>query len=167
MKPVIFLLVFFLATLKSKAQEVTFLKLKQAFKYENNKKVPEFSGLCIKDGILYSVNDKKTEDLKNLNYEANKVKHNDLGKVYTKSSLINKNILLNNIYKDNMMKNNDEKLGSIDLSENNNDIKPKIKNLYSKEDINIKKEEIKYNVNKDNNIDKKQNGDNLKNLNDE
>ena len=58
MKPVIFLLVFFLAILKSEAQEVTFLKLKQAFKYENNKKVPEFSGLCIKDGVLYSVNDK-------------------------------------------------------------------------------------------------------------
>ncbi len=56
MKVIVFLLL--LGALELKGQEVTFLKLKQAFKYENNKDVPEFSGLCIKDESLYSINDK-------------------------------------------------------------------------------------------------------------
>lgn len=63
MKQVLFLLLFSLTMLKLEAQEVTFLKLKQAFKYEDNNNVPEFSGLSIKDGSLYSVNDKREDYL--------------------------------------------------------------------------------------------------------
>jgi hypothetical protein len=67
MKHIFPLIVFFLISPKIEAQEVSFLKLKQAFKYENNKNVPEFSGLCIKDGSLYSINDKNENYLYKLN----------------------------------------------------------------------------------------------------
>jgi uncharacterized protein YjiK len=63
MNKVIILFIFFVSILTVDAQEVTFLKLKQAFKYENSKNVPEFSGLCLKDGSLYSVNDKESNFL--------------------------------------------------------------------------------------------------------
>jgi len=73
MKKLITVFICFLAILKIDAQEISFLRLKQAFKYENSNYVPEFSGLCIRDGILYSVNDKHKNYLYKLNIDTNKL----------------------------------------------------------------------------------------------
>lgn len=53
------------------AQEVSFLTLKQAFTYAGDEDVPEFSGLCFKDGTLYSVNDKQENYLYKLRIDTN------------------------------------------------------------------------------------------------
>ena len=70
-KKVITLSAALLLILRIGAQQISFVRLKQAFKYENNKNVPEFSGLCIKDSILYSINDKNENYLYKLNINTN------------------------------------------------------------------------------------------------
>jgi hypothetical protein len=69
MKKIIPLFVLLLLLIKLEAQEISFLKLKQAFKYEDNINVPQFSGLCVKDGELYSINDKGTNCLYKLSID--------------------------------------------------------------------------------------------------